>query len=206
MLHYPYNGMRNDFSDASGSSISGDKTGSNSCIKRGCLGGIICVVFFSIGVIAAVRIAAGPGPREIKGLPSHFPTALELFEKDAVDTITFVPGEALARAARVERLMHRMLLGSIATYIAPPTLDPHGPDTVVLAWKHLDADRTTVAQHYARAIEAAHFTLSHQTDTAPTSVLSFDGPGVHGEVRIDDHEAKKNTGAAVTVTIRYATP
>jgi len=71
-----------------------------SAIKRTCLGGCGCFVFLVIAIYIVVKFFLGVGPQTIKIVPENFPKDIPVYDKENIETMTFISGKYKNRNGR----------------------------------------------------------------------------------------------------------
>ncbi len=91
-----------------------------SCLRRSCTSGLGCVSLFVIAIIVLVRIAIGPGPKDINGIPSHYPIdAFELYSQETVQDVRYISSHQKNRGFEIAALFPKAILAPIFLSFSP---------------------------------------------------------------------------------------
>ncbi len=86
----------------------------SSCLKRSCVSGLGCITLFVIAIIIIVRIAIGPGPKDISGLPGHFPQDMvTLYNQDNTSSVKYISAHQKSRGFEIASFFPKVILAPI---------------------------------------------------------------------------------------------
>lgn len=203
-------------------------TKSQSSFKRGCFTGcLFIIVCIGLG-LGTIKILIGAGPSTIKTLPANFPKDIPVYDKDAIEQITYIPGKYKYRSTEIAALFPKVLLSpllvrvqdagqSTATatsseaqstwqdiwqILATPVSNLN--DTVEIEWKNLDAEPSFIYTYYKKELSKKKYLVSDEVRERAEQHFSFNREdGVSGFLVVKgDEEAKPGTDyAALTVTL-----
>jgi hypothetical protein len=204
----------------------GELTKGRGGFKRGCFIGCFSIFIFIIAGIIALRFAAGKGPETLTAVPNNFPKAIPVYDKDAIERITFISGKYKSRGVEIAALFPKLILspiflamdkksatsddgGAVAQkmwqLITRPVSDAH--DTIQIQWLNMDAEPTFVISYYKNELLKQRYTIEEETVGRTSKQIVFSGPdGTTGTLQADgDEENKPGTDYAL-LTVNLATP
>jgi len=174
----------------------------HSGFKRACLTGCGCIFIFIIASIAGLRLAVGPGPQTLKSVPNNFPADIPVYDKDAIEKITFISGKYKNRGLEIAAFFPKLILSpfllamnrdtTVETPAATTTtmiekqatalrklwklvVTPIGDhrDTIQIEWKNLDAEPSFVISYYKKELRKKNYKIEVQSEGAGIRQFSF---------------------------------
>lgn len=168
-------------------------TKKKSGFRRGCLTGCVSVILFLVALIVVARLATGPGPQTLKTVPANFPVDIPVYDKDAIEQITFISGKYKNRSLEIAAFFPKIILspllisaqrqsgsatstaqkslGSFWKVITTPVGDHR--DTVQIEWKNLDAEPSFVISYYKKELIKKKFTIDVESEGQGVKQFSF---------------------------------
>lgn len=176
-------------------------TRKGSFFKQTCLTGCGCIVVLVIACVVGIRIFLGSGPKTHKTIPMEFPTNIPLYDKDAIETITVIPGKYEKRSIELALFFPKIILSPLSsntsttrhslsdrfeTYFdalqhlwqegsIPP--DAYGT-TITIEWHSLEAAPEFIAAYYTNELKKRNFTIIPKTEDKNNLSFSFTGPKI----------------------------
>ncbi len=204
----------------------GELTKGHGSLKRGCLIGCFSIIIFIVLGIIALRFAAGKGPEALSTVPANFPTAIPIYDRDAIERITFISGKYKSRGVEVAALFPKLILsplifamdknstadedsGAIAKkmwqLITTPVSDAH--DTVQIEWRNMDAEPSFVISYYKNELLKQSYSIEEETIGKTSRQITFSGPdGATGTLEAEgDEENRPGTDYAL-LTVNLPSP
>lgn len=147
-----------------------------------CFSGTGCVVIFVIGLILGVKSFIGVGPKQIKNLPSNFPSDIPLYDQYNIDKITFIPGRYKSRSIELAALFPKIALSPLifseqAGKAAPkektgvlkellrvlikPVADSR--DMVQVEWFNISSKPEEMTEYYQNKLKNNNFIIDSET-------------------------------------------
>ncbi len=207
----------------------GELTKRGGGFKKGCLFGCLSIILFLVGSIIALRLAAGKGPEKLTAVPANFPTAIPVYDKDAIERITFISGKYKSRGVEIAALFPKLILSPI--FLAMDKQDATGDngtkvagkmwqllttpvsdarDTIQIEWQNMDAEPSFVISYYKNQLLRQKYSIDEETTGKASLQIVFSGPdGTTGslEARGDETVKPGTDYALLTVNIAtFATP
>ncbi len=204
----------------------GELTKRGGGFKRGCLFGCLSVLIFLVGGVIALRFAAGKGPEKLAAVPANFPAAIPVYDKDAIERITFISGKYKSRGVEIAALFPKLILSPIflamdtedATndnntavaskmwqLLTTPVSDAH--DTVQIEWQNMDAEPSFVISYYKNQLLRQRYTIDEETKGKTSLQIVFSGPdGTTGSLEAQGDETVRPGTDYALLTVNLPTP
>jgi hypothetical protein len=162
---------------------------------KACFTGCGCLVFFLILIIVGIKVAMGPGPKEIKELPANFPTDIPVYDKNNVETMIFISGQYKNRGIEIAAFFPKIILSpllltldnnensapdsgnwqnrlkDIWKLVSTPVGDHR--DTVRIEWHEIEASQNFIINYYKNELTKANFTIELESEGNATKQFSF---------------------------------
>ena len=194
--------------------------------KRTCLTGCGCLVFVIIAAAIGLRLYIGAGPTVIKNLPANFPSDIPVYDKDAIENITFISGKYKDRGIEIAAFFPKVILspllvkmeqgqaannttgwGGIWQVITTPVGDHR--DTVQINWSNLDAEPSFIISYYRKELTKKNFKIEVESEGKDVRQFSFSREdGTSGSLYVQgDETARPGTDYAIlTVNLPQTQP
>lgn len=201
----------------------GELTKQTGSVKRTFLTGCGCVIFLLIFLIIGVKIFVGPGPKEIKLLPKNFPESIPVYEKDSIESVTFISGKYKNRSIEIAAFFPKIILSPMLLKVRNETEKEAGGflitnknfwkllttpvgdsrDTVQIQWENMDADPNFIISYYKKELDKKNFTVSNVMKINNSFQITFEDPkGISGTLYAEEAEDHSKTSYAfLTVNI-----
>ena len=198
----------------------GELTRRHRSFARACFTGCLFVVVFIVAGIVGVRLFLGAGPRTLTAVPATFPKDIPLYDRDAIERITFIPAQYKNRALKLSSLVPQLVLSpllpqkasgggqqSAASWkdawqiITAPIGD--NTDVVQIEWQNLQAEANFIASYYSAELRKHGYAVSDRETTQPGTGriirnFSFQNPnGITGDLSVEDQADTNGTDYAV---------
>lgn len=205
----------------------GELTRTRSSFKRTCFTGCLFIVLFVISLVVGARLLIGAGPETVKSVPENFPQAIPVYDKDAIEAITFISGKYKYRSTEIAAFFPKVILSPLLVRIhdsefstgtstsrAKLSLDSvwqivrtpvsELKDTVQIEWRDINAEPSFVYSYYKKELTKNGYKIEDEVrERARQHFLFNHKTGVTGFLVVEgDEEAKPGTDYAVlTVNI-----
>lgn len=209
----------------------GELTKKQSSFKRTCFTGCIFIVIFIVFLIVGIRFLIGDGPETVKTVPAEFPTAIPVYDKDAIERITYVPGKYKYRSTEIAAFFPKIILSPLLLRVqdydlATSTAVGRGElslntlwriistpvselkNTIQIEWRNIEAEPSFVFSYYRKELSKKGFVIENEVRQRTRQHFSFyNNIGISGFLVVEgDEEAKPGTDYAVlTVNIPLST-
>lgn len=201
----------------------GELTKKHGGLKRGCFTGCGCIIFFIIAVVVAFRLFIGTGPQTLKKLPENFPADVPVYDRDNIDTITYISGTYKSRSMEIAGLFPKFILSPVLLTLDGNTTDKTQPrtngatleqlwklittpvgdnrDTIHVEWNTISAEPTFVISYYRTELRKQGYSTSDAGADGDT--LTFEKGLVTGTLIV--HKSTTDTSGLVysALTINY---
>lgn len=202
----------------------GELSKERSSLKRTCLTGCGCVVFLVAAAVIGLRLFVGAGPSTSKTLPENFPKNIPIYEKDAIEQITFISGRYKDRSVEIAAIFPKVILSPIlislnrqnATSSSPNdtfwkiVTTPVGDtrDTIQIEWRNIDAEPSFVASYYHKELSKRGYTASDEVVAGNDYSFNFTSDyGVSGAFyatsNAEDHPGTDYAALTVNIPPRF---
>ncbi len=195
-----------------------------SCLKRTCVTGCGCIVFFLIVVAILFRMLILATPETVETIPTNFPESIPVYDTEHIHQVLTLSGERRGRAVTIASIVPKILLTPIfmasndaassttgmldanqsgwdefVSYVQTPVADKR--DVVQIEWRDLGAAPSFLIDYYKRKLEEKGF-RTKIAENARESVLTFSGNNIDGTLRIvDDSTTRGSDIVTLTVSI-----
>ena len=193
-----------------------------SCLRRSCLTGCAGIIFFLIIATLFLRFFVISQPKELKILPTDFPSAIPLYDKDAIKRITFISGKQKSRTTELVAVLAEMTLSPILSLLDPekqfsPRLDDKGNiipvkraswkklarvltssqadrrDVIHIEWTELDAEPKFLEEYFGSGFKKEGFIVTIPSYATSARQFGFSNSLSAGTVYIEDNNTKTGT-------------
>ncbi len=168
-----------------------------SSIKRSCLGGCGCLFFLIIIVVLILKFAIGVGPKEISSSPQDFPTGIPIYDKDTIESITYISGTYKNRVIEIAALFPKIILSPLISaldkdtesndsstfkeiwkLVNSPVSDQR--DIIKIKWKQLNTDSDFLYSYYSTELKKSEFTITTESKSKHDKQFSFKKDSITG--------------------------
>ena len=122
--------------------------------KGACFTSCALLFLLLIGAVVGIKIYVGAGPESLKTVPPNFPADILIYDKDNIDSITYISARYKERGLGMATILPKLILSpifynsqngdSIGTLknlwnaMSAPTTNH--TDSVQIEWKNVEAD------------------------------------------------------------------
>jgi hypothetical protein len=202
-------------------------TKTRSSFKRGCVTGCFFILILGVATVGGIKFLIGAGPSTFKSVPSIFPKDIPIYDKDAIEAITFIPGKYKYRSTEIAAFFPKILLSPIILRIqgvnapTPTTTEQSAlrglwrmvstpvsdlSDTIHVEWKNIDAEPTFVYSYYKKELTKKDYAITNEVRSKTEQRFLFSREdGINGFLLVEgDEETKPGTDyAALMVNIPH---
>ena len=194
-----------------------------SAIKRACLTGCGCLVFFIVGAIIIIRLALGSGPETLKTVPANFPADIPIYDKDSIEQITFISGKYKNRGIEIAALFPKIILSPLLmtldkssqnniqtdratsiknlwNTISAPVSDHR--DTVQIEWRKLNADPFFIIGYYKTELTKESYKIDVESEGENVKQFSFSKGEITGSMYVQGPPGQGTEYAVLTVNLK----
>lgn len=158
--------------------------------KRTCFAGCGCLVLVIIAAAIGLRLYIGAGPTVVKTLPTNFPADIPVYDKDAIENITFISGKYKNRGIEIAAFFPKIILSPLLVkmeqreaatttsgwkglwqVITAPVGDHR--DTIQINWSNLDAEPSFVISYYRKELTKKNFKIEVESEGKDVRQFSF---------------------------------
>lgn len=185
-------------------------TKTHSGLKRACAGGCLLLILLVVGLIIAIRIFTGPGPKVIKNVPANFPADIPVYDPDNINKITFISGQYKNRSIEIAAIFPKIILSPIFLALnrdevpdAPKDKNtslknlwkiittPVGDhrDTAQIEWRGIDTTPKFIYSYYKNELSKKNFVISEEIAVPGSQQFSFSrSDGISGVFFVEDND------------------
>ncbi len=205
----------------------GELTKSHFGLRRILFTGCLAIIIFIVGSIIAFRLAVGKGPTVLSNVPPSFPKEIPVYDRDAIERITFVSGGYKNRAVEIAAFFPKLILSQLFLsknntgtqssepdsrvgtltktwhILATPVSDHR--DTIQIEWHNMDAEPSFVANYYKTELRKAGYTIVQETTGQTIKQVSFENKaGITGSILAEGDEANRPGTDYAILTVNLA--
>lgn len=194
-----------------------------SCLRRSCSVGCGGIVIFIIASLIILKMSATPRQKELKSLPSHFPTTVPVYDIGNSDRIALTYGKEKGRWLEIAAYAPKLVVAPIMVIMNEklfPASDANGEnrfsrfvrllkepvtdhrDTIQVEWSELAAEPRFVYNYYKNDLEKNGFTINPSQNNDRVKQFSFQKDQIEGALFIEDSPENKGTDY-VSLTINF---
>lgn len=118
----------------------------SSCLKQGCVSSLVFAFGVLVFLIITIQIFVHPNTKQLDELPKNFPSIVELYDEDNLDSIIFTPGDERAEAVEFLAFVPKAILSPLIRTLESAD-DVAGADTENLWESFIRILGTHVADH-----------------------------------------------------------
>jgi hypothetical protein len=185
-----------------------------SFLKRTCLTGCGCLVILIVGIIISVYLFLGTGPKTLKKVPDYFPKNIPLYDTDAIEVITVVPGKYEARSVELAVFFPKVILAPLLhTTISTSstssvfstqinsfkklwqvaiTAPEDYTDTIKIEWQNVDADPLFIFSYYKSELVKNNYQIKIENEDPLNPEFSFSHNAIKGNFVAYKNTTKKS--------------
>jgi len=151
-----------------------------SSIKRSCIGGCGCLVFFIIIIIVILKLFLGVGPQTINKVPIDFPDNIPVYDSESISEITFINGQYKNRAIEIAAIIPKLILSPLISALDQDTINTSNDEktniknvwkiinspvgdqrnVVKIRWINMNAEGNFVYNYYKNELIKANYTVA----------------------------------------------
>lgn len=191
-----------------------------SFFKKTLLTGCGCVVFLIALALIMLKIFLGSGPETVKNVPANFPEDIPVYEKDAIQRITRIPGKYKKRSMEVAAVFPKVILSPLLLQLRHESAStssefinknfwklltaPVGDarDSVQIEWANMDAEPGFIASYYRKELGKKGYTVSPVASENGIYRLTFEKDnGISGALYAEGDESNRPGTDYASLTI-----
>lgn len=201
-------------------------TRKGSFFKRTCLTGCGCVVVIIIAIIIGIYLFLGKGPDELKSIPDYFPDTIPLYDKDAIEKITLIPGKYEKRSIELALFFPKIILAPLSDdslenttssaqailnsqmnsikklWSVAATPDEDYTNTVKIEWRDVSADPQFIFSYYKNELTKNNYHVKIEDENPLQPQFSFSYKEISGTfIAYKDAGKKGGTSHAILKVI-----
>jgi len=167
----------------------------HSCVKRTCLSGCGCILFFIIGGVFLINFAAKERIKDLKHIPETVESNIPLYDPQNVRHIQQISGKEKNKGFEIAALVPKVLISplvitfpekfienpkkgdrdahiaNIKTFLQTPLGDQR--DTLILEWTNLSAEPKFLVEYYQTELKKKQFQIQATGKTTSSTQLLF---------------------------------
>lgn len=205
----------------------GELTRNHFGLRRILFTGCFAIIIFIVGSIIAFRLAIGQGPEVLSTVPDNFPTEIPVYDRDAIERITFISGGYKNRAVEIAAFFPKLILSQLflaingntsndnktdtslsETWKLMTTPVTNHQDTIQIEWKDMGAEPNFVINYYKVELRKKGYKIIQETTGSDLKQFTFSNPsGINGSLLAQSAEGKSGTDYAIlTLNLPISTP
>src|SRR3989339_281549 len=187
---------------------------------------LIIVILVTIGIFA-LKYSLGPGPKNLKKLPDNFPADVPIYDKENIETITFISGRYKNRGVEIAAFLPKIILSPLIARITPagnpsansdsqsgsftniwrvittPVSDGH--DSIQIEWRDMDTSPEFFISYYKKELEKKNFSIDTESEGKTFRQITFSrADGISGSAYASwDADDKTRTQYALLTVNTY---
>ncbi|MFH1292246.1 MAG: hypothetical protein ABIH87_03540 [bacterium] len=195
-----------------------------SVIKRSCVGGCGCFIIFIVIIVLLLKYALGVGPQQVSAIPSDFPAEIPIYDKEHIETITYVSGEYKNRVIEVSAIFPKLILTPLISVLEKDQMVEPGKDKlsiyknmwnivnspvsdkrniIKVEWKNLNADLKFLYSYYQSMLLRYDYVITPESDTDTQKGFSFKKQSIAGSFYTQTDQNNSGTNVANLIVNYY---
>lgn len=188
--------------------------------KGACFTSCALLFFLIIGVGVGIKFYVGPGPQTLKTVPPNFPGDILVYDKDNIETITYISARYKERGLGIATILPKLVLAPVFynsnnttkgtnlknlwNAVSTPTGDDK--DSVQIEWKNVEADPDFIISYYKKELRKKNFKVEVQSQGDNVQQFSFiREDGISGSVYASTSNDKKSATDYLMLTVNIPT-
>ncbi|MBI5221532.1 MAG: hypothetical protein HY979_01885 [Candidatus Magasanikbacteria bacterium] len=188
--------------------------------KGACFTSCALLLILIIGVAIGIKFYVGPGPQTLKTVPPNFPPDILVYDKDNIETVTYISARYKERGLGIATLLPKLILAPV--FYNSPNNDPGATlkniwnavstpssdhkDSVQIEWKNVDADPDFIISYYKKELHKKNFKVEVQSQGDNIQQFSFTREdGISGSVYASTSNDKKSSTDYLMLTVNIPT-
>ena len=184
--------------------------------KGACFTSCALLFLLLIGAVVGIKIYVGAGPESLKTVPPNFPADILIYDKDNIDSITYISARYKERGLGMATILPKLILSpifynsqngdSIGTLknlwnaMSAPTTNH--TDSVQIEWKNVEADPDFIISYYKKELRKKNFKIDVQSQGDNVQQFSFNREdGITGSVYASTSDDKKSSTEDLLITV-----
>ena len=181
---------------------------------RACLAGFILLLLFCGGLILGVKLYIGAGPKQLKTMPSDFPSSVPIYDEYDIYKISRISGRYKSRGMEVASFFPKVILSPVVISLSknqtpnqsdsyrfwniittPITNDDR--DTLQIEWRDLTAEPSFLIDFYKSKLKEQGAETTIEKDDKTIRQLSFLLPnGDNGLLQVENNPGENKVSYA----------
>ncbi len=190
---------------------------------------LIIIILIIIGIVA-LKFSLGPGPKTLKKLPDNFPADVPIYDRENIETITYISGRYKNRGVEIAAFFPKIILSPLIARLAPqaepntdqsqnsaslkniwrvvstPLANQH--DTVQVEWRDLDTSPAFLISYYKKELDKKKFSIDTESEGKTFRQINWSrADGISGSVYAAWTPENKSRSQYVLLTVNnYFSP
>lgn len=172
-----------------------------SCMRRSCGMSCGCLVIILAAILFLLHSTSMPREKELKQIPSSFPTAIPVYDPDSIDRIALATEgrshQFLTQLARLPRSLGRTIVNRFSLdrrsspalrWFAGIVKEPKSEarDRLTIEWKNLSALPDFIWEFYRTELRKGGYEIEITADGQSKKQLRFANDRIEGSLFLDD--------------------
>ena len=184
--------------------------------KGACFTSCAFLLILIAGVAVGIKIYVGPGPQTLKTVPANFPADILIYDKNNIETITYISARYKERGLGIATLLPKLVLAPVFynsqnndsdsalknIWNVVSTQNSESKDSVQIEWKDVDTDPDFIISYYKKELRKKNFKMEVQSQGENVQQFSFTREdGVSGSVYASNSADKKSSTEYLMLTV-----
>jgi hypothetical protein len=189
-----------------------------SLFKSGCLGGCGCLAILIVGTVVGWRLLLGSSPTTGTSIPKNFPSSIPLYDSDAIEHVTIIPGKYKGRRELLATTIPKIVMGPFTGSNASSTSElfdslwqtltssSSTPDQINIEWPSPTVNSTFMSSYYKKELRQNDYEIIDEIATQGIEQFSFTNKeGIQGTFSAEPLTPEAKTGTYVILEVKIPT-
>lgn len=187
--------------------------------KGACFTSLLLLILLGVGVVVGLKFYIGPGPKIGHTIPDNFPKDIPIYDKDNIESITYITARYKARGIGMASLFPKLLLSPIFNsneankdknavgdefWKSFSNSEKNYGDSIQIQWSDVDANPNFVASYYKKEMLKKNFIIDLESEGKGIRQFSFSREdGVSGSILA---QSATNSGGTTYILLTVNLP
>ncbi|MCX6779816.1 MAG: hypothetical protein NT034_01395 [Candidatus Magasanikbacteria bacterium] len=184
--------------------------------KGACFTSCALLLVLLVGIGIGIKVYVGPGPQNLKSVPDNFPSDILVYDKNNIETITYISARYKQRGLGIATLLPKLILApvfynsqnndaggalkNIWNIVSAPSSD--NKDSVQIEWTSVEADPDFIISYYKKELRKKNFKIEVQSQGDNVQQFSFTREdGISGSVYASNSDDKQFSTDHLLLTV-----
>lgn len=189
-----------------------------SFFKSGCLGGCGCLAILIVSAVVGWRLLLGSSPTSSTIIPKNFPSSIPLYDPDAIEHVTIIPGKYKGRREAFATTLPKIVMGPFTSKNSSSTSELFNSlwqkltspsttlDEITVEWPSPTINSAFMSHYYKKELQQNGYEISDEISAQGIEQFSFvNKEGTQGTFSAEPLTVEAKTGTYVILEVKIPT-